>query len=187
MKRWRWALLAFLLPLVGAPSADYLSVKRKFDLIESDRLRPGSRVNLTSRELNAYVATELTQFAPQGVRAPQLQLGDGSATGSALIDFLKLRQAGGQQPGWLMQKLLSGERPVSVTARIQSGAGRARVDVEQVEISGYVIDGKTLDFLIRNFLQPQFPDAKVGQPFELAHHIDRLEIKPDAVGVVLGR
>jgi len=187
MQRWRWALLAFFLPLFGAPSSDYLSIKRKFDLIESEKLRPGSRVTLTSGELNAYVATEAAEFAPQAVRDTQLQLGDGAATGSALIDFLKLRQAHGQQPGWMMQKLLAGERPVRVTARIQSGSGRAQVDVERVEISGYVIDGRTLDFLIRNFLMPQFPDAKVGQPFDLAHRIDRLEVKPDAVGVVLRR
>jgi len=187
MTRWRWALIAFFLPLFGAPSADYLSIKRKFDLIESEKLRPGSRVMLTSRELNAYVATEVTQFAPQGVRDPQLQLGDGSAIGSALIDFLKTRQAGGQQPGWMMQKLLAGERPVRVTAHIQSGSGQARVDVERVEISGFAIDGKALDFLIKNFLLPQFPDAQVGRPFELAHRIDHLEVKPDAVGVVLRR
>ncbi len=186
MTRRRWALLAILVPLFGA-SPDYFSVKRKFDLIESEKLRPGSRVILTSRELNAYVATEVTQYAPQGVRNPQLQLGDGSATGTALIDFLKLRQAEGKSPGWLMSKLLAGERPVLVKVRIQSGSGSARVDVERVEISSVVIDGKTLDFLIQNFLIPQFPEAQVGKPFKLAHRMDHLEVKPDTVTVVLGR
>src|SRR5436189_283436 len=89
-----WVLLGLLIPLLGSPSSDYLSIKRKFDLIESDKLRPGSRVT---------------------------------------------------------------------------------------------IDGKMLDYLIQHYLIPQFPEAKVGQPFELAHHIDRLEVTPDAVGVVLGR
>ena len=32
----RWPLLAVLIPLFGAPSSDYLSAKRKFDLIESE-------------------------------------------------------------------------------------------------------------------------------------------------------
>src|SRR5579863_1436212 len=114
MTRRRWALLAILLPLFGA-SPDYLSAKRKFDLIESEKLRPGSRVILTSHELNAYVAAEVTEYAPQGVRNPHVQLSDGSATGTALIDFLKLRQAEGKSPGWVMSKLLAGERPVLVT------------------------------------------------------------------------
>ena len=178
------ALLGLLIPLLGAPSSDYLSVKRKLDLIESEKLRPGSRVTLTSRELNAYVVNEVAEFG-QGVRDPRLELGDGMATGMALIDFLKLRQAAGKPSGWVMTKLLAGERPVRVTAKIKSGSGRAVVDVERVEISGVTIDGKMLDYLIQHYLIPQYPEAKVGQPFELAHRIDHLEVKPDAVGVVL--
>ncbi len=183
----RWVLLALLIPLLGAPSSDYTSAQRKFDLIESERLQPGSRVVLTSRELNAWVAAEVASYASQGFRDPKLDLGDNSATGTALIDFVKLQQAAGKPPGWMMTKLLSGERPVVVNARIQSGSGRAQVDVQSVEISGVVIDGKMLDYLIQHYLIPQFPDAKVGRPFELAHRIDRLEVKPDAVGVVLRR
>jgi hypothetical protein len=179
-------LLALLVPLLGAPSSDYVSVKRKLDLIESEKLRAGSRVTLTVRELNAYVANEVAEFK-EGVRDPKLELGDNAATGTALIDFLKLRQAAGQPSGWMMQKLLAGERPVRVTARIKSGSGQAVVDVERVEISGVTIDGKMLDYLIQHYLIAQFPEAKVGQPFELAHHIDRLEVKPDAVGVVVGK
>jgi hypothetical protein len=59
------------------------------------------------------------------------------------------------------------------------------VDVQSVEISGITIDGKMLDYLIENYLIPQFPDAKVGRPFELSHRIDRLEIKPAGVGIVI--
>src|SRR6266851_871445 len=180
MRRWVWAL-SLLIPLLGAPASDYASIKRKFDLIEQEKLRPGSRVTLTSGELNAYVVNEAAQFAAQGVRDPKLELGNGWASGTALIDFLKLRQAGGKPPGWIMSKLLAGERPVKVTARIKSGSGRAEVDVDSVEISGVVIDGKMLDFLIQHYLIPQFPASKVGQPFELAHRIDRLEVKPNAV------
>jgi hypothetical protein len=86
-----------------------------------------------------------------------------------------------------MSKLLAGEKPVRVTARIQSASGLAQVDVERVEIAGIVIEGKMLDYLIHNFLIPHFPEAKVGEKFELAHHIDHLDVKPDAVGVVLSR
>jgi hypothetical protein len=181
----RWALVLLLSPLLAVPTADYASAKRKFELIESEKLKPGSRVNLTARELNAYVENDIPQYAPQGVREPKVELGDGVATGSAFIDFVKLRQAAGKPPGWLMAKLLAGEHPVRVTARIQSGGGKATVDPQRVEISGMVIDGKMLDYLIANYLIPQFPDAKVGRPFDLAHRIDRLDVKPSAVGVVI--
>jgi hypothetical protein len=82
---------------------------------------------------------------------------------------------------------LEGERPVSVTARIRSAGGRATVDVQRVEISGIAIDGRTLDFLVQNVLLPQYPNAVLGRPFELGHHIEKLDVQPAAVGVVIGR
>jgi hypothetical protein len=162
---------------------DYASVKQKLAQIEGGKLKAGSRVTLTPRELDAYAAKE----APNGVRNPRLELQSGIAKGNALVDFGKVRRAQGYQPGWLMSKLLDGERPVSVTARIRSGSGKATVDVQSVEISGVTVDGQMLDFLIRNFLLAMYPTAVVGQPFELGHRIDRLDIQPGAVGVVIGK
>jgi hypothetical protein len=169
---------------LGAATSDYLSVKKKFDQIESDQLKAGTRIELTARELNAYV----TQAVPDGVRNPQVKIvSPGVATGSAMVDFVKLRRGQGYQPGWLMTTLLDGERPVSVTARIKSANGRATVDVQRVAISNIVIDGRTLDFLIQNVLLPLYPDAVVGQPFELGHRIEKLDVQPTAVGVVIGK
>src|SRR5450755_4158960 len=95
----------------------YASVQQKFDQIASDRLRPGARVDVTPAELNAYAVHEV----PAGVRTPKVQLlAHGEVTGSALIDFGKVRRAQGQPPGWLMSKLLDGERPVSVAVHLES-------------------------------------------------------------------
>lgn len=162
----------------------YSSVRQKFDLISSDRLPAGSRVQLSPAELNAYAQHEV----PPGVRNPKLQLAaSGEATGSAMVDFGKLRRAQGDQPGWLMSKLLDGERPVSVTVRIQSSGGTAKVDVLRVDVSGIEIDGKVLDFLIENVLLPLYPSAMVGRTFDLSHRIDRLEVGQAGVSVVIGR
>jgi hypothetical protein len=176
--------LALALACVAlATAADYVSARRKFDQIDSGRSRPGTRVELTARELNAYIEHE----APTGVHNPKLELvSPGVTTGTALVDFGQVRRAQGYAPGWLMSKLLDGERPVSVTARITSAHGQATVDVQRVVVSGVEIDGKTLDFLIRNFLLAMYPDAAVGRPFELGHRIERLDVQPAAVGVVIG-
>ena len=99
----------------------------------------------------------------------------------------KLRRALGYQTGWLMSKLLDGDRPVSVTARIRSAGGRATVDLQRVEISGVAIDGGTLDFLIENVLLPLYPNAVLGRPFELGHRIEKLDVRPAAVAVLIGR
>ena len=182
--RRNWVSLVLLVGLAGAAVAydNYQSAKQKIDLIEADRLRPGARVTLTYPELEAWVTRE----APDGVRNLHIQVDPtGAATGSALIDFAKVRRAQGQPPGWFMAKLLEGERPVSVTARVRSSGGIATVDVQRVEISGVVIDGAPLDFMIQNILLPLYPTAAIGRPFELGHSIDRFDIAPKSVAVVI--
>jgi hypothetical protein len=179
---WVISIIFVVVSVIGAPFDQYESAKQKLDSIEADRLHPGTRVTLTFPELNAWVAKE----APAGVRNPQVRApARDVATGQAMVDFGKLERSAGRQPGWLMSKLLDGERPVSVTAHIRSSGGRATVDIQRVEISGFAIDGSTLDFLIQNFLIPMYPDAVIGKPFELGHSIDRLDVSPAAVAVQL--
>jgi hypothetical protein len=181
-RAWAISILLVVASFAGAAANDYSSAKQKLDSIEAGRLRSGARVVLTFSELNAWAAREV----PAGVRNPQLRADSRDlATGAALIDFGKLERSAGRRPGWLMSKLLDGERPVSVTARVRSSAGRATVDIQRVEISGLAIDGGTLDFLIQNFLIPMYPEAVIGKPFELGHGIDRLDVSPSAVAVLL--
>lgn len=179
-----WAIALLGLATLGAAPNDYLSAKQKFDSIENGRLKAGARVELSVRELDAYAE----QSVPVGVRDPRLQLpAPGVATGIAMVDFGKLRRALGYQTGWLMSKLLDGDRTVSVTAHIHSAGGRATVDIQRVEISGIAVDGRTLDFLIQNILLPLYPDAVVGRPFELGHRIEKVDVGPAAVDVLIGR
>lgn len=173
--------------LLGATTADYQSVQRKFDLIEAGHLKPGSRVELTPSELNAYVQHEVPMVTG-GVRQPRVSLVRPEvAEGSALVNFAELRRSQGNPPGWLMSRLLDGERPVTVTARIRSAGGQATVDVLSVQISGVTLDGTTLDFLIQHFLLPLYPEAAVGRPFELGDRIEKLEVQPQGVTVLIGR
>lgn len=173
--------------ILMAASGDYSSVQRKFQMIEDGHLRPGSRVHLTVGELNAYVEHELPMVTG-GVRQPQLAiLRPEVAQGTARINFAEVRRSQGSPPGWLMSHILEGERPVTVTARIRSSGGHATVDVLSVQISGVTLDGRTLDFLIQHFLLPLYPEAAVGRPFELGDRIERLDVQPGGVDVVIGR
>ena len=73
-----------LVVALSAAVDDYSSIRKKQDLVESDSLKAGSRVEMTVAELNAYAAHEL----PAGVRNPKLVISaPGVATGSALVDF----------------------------------------------------------------------------------------------------
>ncbi len=174
----------FLVLALSAAVDEYASAARKFDAIEKDRLKPGSRVELTLPELKAYAQREM----PAGVRNPQLQVtAPEIAVGAALVDFEKVQRSLGREPGWLTRVFLSGERPVSVTARIRSASGKATVELQKVQISGMEIEGATLNFLIQNVLLPLYPDAAVNRPFELGHRIDRIDVQPKAVAVIIGR
>ena len=171
---------------VVASRTDYLSVKRKFDQIERKQVRSGTRVPITAGELNAYVQTELPRYAPQGFRNPTVELqGGNTATGRALIDFVRLRSAQGKPPNWLLRQLLEGEHEVAVTAAVRSANGSAVVDVKRVEVAGVPISGAALDFLIRNYLIPNYPNAAIGRPIQLGYRINRLEVHPGVAYVVM--
>jgi hypothetical protein len=180
-------VLLLAVAALTAPGANSGNVKRKIQLIQQDQVPPGTKVTLKRDELNAYIRGEVAAVAPAGVRDPRVVLGFNRAVGYAYVDFPKLRQAQGKPMGRLLAWLVGGERAIRVDARIRSGGGKAVVDIERLEISGIVLTGATLDWLIRNFLWPYYPDAKVGKPFELAHRIDRLEIVPAEVRVVIGK
>lgn len=172
---------------LGAAAATSLDqvARSKIDSIVNGRIRPGSTVTFTSAELNAYAQTEVPRVVPQGVRQPRLELGNGMATGYALVDFLKVRHGQGEETPWLIARLIEGEKPVMAVARIESANGRATVHLQRVEISGIAVSGTTLDFLIRNFFMPLYPNAKIDQPFELADRIDRIEVAPTVARVVM--
>jgi hypothetical protein len=179
--------LLLLAPLcLAAAVGDYHAARRKFDLIESGRLPPGRRIELSAAELNAYLTHEVAGEIGEGVRNPRLRLGNRIATGEALIDFGLLRRAHGPPTGFLLGKLLDGERPVRVTATIHSSGGAATVNLQSVEISGVAIQGRALDFLIHRFLLPRYPNAAIGRPFPLGNRIDHLEVNPGAAIVVIG-
>ncbi len=178
-----FGLLAAL--ILASPGSDYLDARRKIEMIRREIVPAGSRVTITKAELNAYMRKEVAQVAPQGVRNPRLELGSNRATAFADIDFVKLQHSQGKPVSWLVEKLLAGERPVQVDARIRSSGGQAVVEVDRVVISGITISGDTLDYLIRNFLWSYYPEAKVGKPFDLDHNIDRLEVSPAEVRVVI--
>jgi hypothetical protein len=50
------------------------------------------------------------------------------------------------------------------------------VDLQRVEVSGVPISGAALDFLVDNYLIPNYPDAKIGRPFTLPKRVDRIEV-----------
>ncbi len=170
---------------LGAADPVAASVSKKLDIIDSGKAKPGSVFRFTPAELNAWVRVKAPSIIHDGFRQPHLVLGQGEATASALIDFLKVRQANGIETNYLVAKLIQGEKLVKARASIQSSHGRATVHLLRVEIGGLAVTGAPLDFMVQNFLLPFYPDAKIDEPFELAGNVDRIEITPVAALVYI--
>ena len=152
----RILIVASAIPLIAAAAVDpaAANVSRKLDIIQSGKAKPGSVFVFTSAELNAWVRVKAPMIVPEGLREPRLELGNGSATGYALVDFLKLQHGAGIETNWLISKLIQGEKRVLATASIQAANGHATVHLVRVEIGGLAVSGATLDFLIDTFFRP---------------------------------
>jgi hypothetical protein len=179
-------LLLVALSLTSAPAKlDKLPPEIKIGMIQAGKVPPGAQLSFPQQDLNRYVEKKAKEVVGEGLREPRVEIEQGRATGYAFVDFVKLRQAKGQDLGWLMRKLLDGEHPVKVTGRLESAKGIARVDLDKVEIGGNGLRGRALELLIRTFVLPLYPDAKVGQEFELGYDVDRIELKPGVAVVTM--
>jgi hypothetical protein len=163
------------------------SAEQKLASISERKAKRGSVIVFTPAEINAWVSAKVPATVPQGVRNPYVDLGTDVATGTALIDLLKLRNARGAESGWVMTKMLEGERPVKVNVRVVSSSGRCTVYLNRVEVSSAHVSGAPLNFIIENIFQPMFPDAKINEPFELDYNIERIEIRPTGIRVLMNK
>ncbi|MDX2149327.1 MAG: hypothetical protein SFV54_01230 [Bryobacteraceae bacterium] len=180
--------LCAALGLGGNTLTEYQRAKQKIDLIEEDRAPRGSRVVISESELDAYVRGEAPNVVGQGaVKSSKVQLRPRGGRIDAQVDFIRLQQNTGRKPGWLLSRLLKGEHAVSATVRMQSGKGQATIWVDEVTLNGVPIGGPLLDFLMDTFIEPKFPDVKIGEPFPLKHGVERVDIRAEAVQVQIKR
>ncbi|MBV8844304.1 MAG: hypothetical protein JO307_15975 [Bryobacterales bacterium] len=127
----------------------------------------------------------MPEYVPEGIRDEHVELGNDAAHASAMVDFLRMRQAQGKPTNALLAAIIEGERPLSISVRLQSSGGRCTVNLTRVEIGGVAMEGALLDFLVKTFFLPLFPDAKINEPFDLDYDIERIEIRPEGIRVII--
>jgi len=162
------------------PLAD--SAQKKLDSISDRKLKPGAVVALSPGEINAWIHQKAVKAFPEGIRNERVELGPGTTDGTALVDLMKL---GKNNINSLIARLIEGERPLKVSIRVESANGRATVFLTRAELSGVAVDGSILDFLIKHFVQPRYPDMKINEPFDLDFNMDHIEIQPSGVRVFI--
>ena len=176
-------LFAAIAAAAGDPRA--AACRKKIEEIEGGRAKPGAVYVFTKAEINAYAREEVPTVVPKGLRNPALELGTNTATGTALMDFLQMQHAQGVKMNWVMEKLIDGERPVKVVIESETKAGKAIIYLRRLEISGIAASGTVLDFMIRNFFRPLYPNAHINEWFEMGNNVDHVDVRPDAVRVYI--
>jgi hypothetical protein len=177
----------FLALLLLFATDDFASIQRKMDDIVNGHVKRGEKIYMPQRELDAYLRAQAQAIAPKAVHNTKVEPSEGGGTVSANVNFLELNKARGGQSNWMMEKLLVGDRLVKVTVHIQTDHGKARVNVDRVEVGGAAIQGAPLDYMIQSYVLPQFPNAKVDQWFTMDHHMDRIDIHPAGATVIIAK
>jgi hypothetical protein len=171
--------------LLHAADPLYDRARKKLDMIEDGKAPRGSIVTFSVAEVNAWARVKVPEIVPEGIRDIRVEMGAGTASGYAIVDFLKMRQAQGVATGWFVSKLIEGERPLRVTVRMESAGGKCTVHLTRVDLANVSASQTVLDFLVKTFFTPLYPDAKINEPFELAYNMERIEVRPGVARVVI--
>ena len=91
------------------------------DLIQTGRAARGSVIEFSPAEVNAWARGKAAENVG-GVRAVQLELGNGTIKGAALVDLVLLQQSRGEPVNPMLASLVAGERPVKVAVHLESAA-----------------------------------------------------------------
>lgn len=160
-----------------------VTTKDKFDSITSEQSPPGSVIVFTADELVVFARQEMDQRKLEGIQKIGLRFGEGTANANAMVEFAKLPQFESLSSNWLLASLLSGEKPVTVDLQVDSADGLATILVRKLKISETEFEGGTLDFLVENLLHAVYPDARIGEPFELDHNVEQIRLRPSGAHV----
>ncbi len=179
--------MAALLLLTGftlsGSSADYENAREKITLIAGDKAPRGETIFFTPAEVQAYTRGEFRRQKVQGVRDVNVKLGEDLITWSGLINFARIPQLASLSSNWLLSGLLQGEKPLVVVLHLVSGAGKATINVEKVVISDTTFEGGALDFLVEKLILADYPEASIGEPFELEHNVEQIRVRSSGIRV----
>jgi hypothetical protein len=175
-----------LLPLLAA-DPDTQSAQAKLDSIADSKVKPGGVILFPPREVEAWIRSTIPEYVPEGIRDEHIELGTDTATASAIVDFVKMRLSQGKPTNSVLGALIEGERQLTVSVRLESNEGRCTVYLKRVDLGGVAVEGVLLEFLVKTFFLPLFPDAKINEPFDLGYNMERIELRPAGIRVLIKR
>ena len=153
-------------------SSELKSAERKIAHIEANArsTRPSQTPTIfTEAEANAYLASDNVRL-PAGVESVKLEGEDGVITGTAKVDFDRVRE--GVHSSNPLLSIFSGVHEVVVVAHAHGAEGRGHVHVDSVSIDDMEVPHFVLQLFVDKFLTPKYPDLGIDSQFALADRID---------------
>lgn len=163
----------------GSHTSAFESAQMKIERLRHHAAAP-TTTRLTATEINAYL-NEGGVRLPAGVHGVNVSTKPETVTAKARVDFdrLDLRGSG---PSMLM--LLSGTHDVVLVAQANSSHGLCSVRVESVEIDGFRVPRRTMQFLADHYLRPRYGERfGLDTTFALPARIDTAVVGENQVSI----
>jgi hypothetical protein len=178
-------LLASLSLLCWANSSPELaSIEKKLHHIESNgaAAHPDQTPTvLTEKEVNAYIASDNVKL-PEGVKSVRLVGASGVITGTAKVDFDKVRE--GAHSSNPLLGIFTGVHEVVVVAHGHGTVGKGYVHVDSVSLDGVEVPHLILELFVEKFLTPKYPQIGIDSQFALPNRIDTATVGEHQLTIV---
>lgn len=158
-----------------APHSASPSMEQKIHRIEVNGRSPHpdqTPIVFTEQELNSYLSSNDIDL-PVGVRSVKLQGDPGIITGTAEIDFDRIREGSGSSNPLL--SMFSGIHEVIAVAHAHAASGEGFVHIDSVSLDGVDIPQFVLELFVEKFLEPKYPQIGIDSRFRLPNRIDKAE------------
>ena len=159
------------------------SASRKLDGILNPSISSSRSITtrFTEQEVNSYIHYDLASEYPPGISKVNLNFVPGSISGSADVDFDKLKSArssgtGGGEGLGMLSYLFRGVHTINCEGAFSAVNGLGRFSLGEVSIDGLVLPRPLVDFLVASYLKPRFPALNLDHPFRLPDSIDAAEV-----------
>ena len=136
------------------------SLDRKLQMIRqrhADGAESPKRYSVTEEEANAYLLYRVAEHLPEEVTEPWVRFSQDQVQGGAMLDMKLLQAHLGEST---LMKLLEGEVPLEILARVRGEGGVGQVELESVTLAGFPLPQTLVDQLLRDASKnPALPEG----------------------------
>ena len=136
---------------------------------------------ITEQEANAYLASDNVAL-PDGVRSVKLVAQPGVITGTAQVDFDRIRE--GSHSSNPLLGIFTGVHEVIVVAHAYGAARQGYVHVDSVSLDGVEVPRFVLQLFVEKYLQPKYPELGIDSRFTLPDRVDTATVGEHKLTVI---